>query len=146
MSQYANYDEFISFGGIPETRLISAQPPVLPAEVESFLRAASEVIDSFIAIRYADAVPLQDWGESVRDAAISIAAFKIMSRRIGFKPNGSDDSFEKDHDKTIDWLKLIGKGSVSLPGLIKVPEKTDYGVPDVISPPSRYETRGFRYP
>lgn len=143
MGQYANYQEFISFGGIPEERLLTARPPVVPAEVEQFLRAASETVDSYIAIRYRDAVPLVDWGESVRDAVISLAAFKIMSRRIGFKPNGSDDSFEKDYDKTIQWLKDIGKGNVFLPGLINTPDKTDYGTPDVEESRSpRYDTRG----
>lgn len=145
MAQYATYDEFLMYGGIPERVLKSANPPVMPSEVDGFLKAASETIESYVSPLYASSIPLQTTSLKIIICVVALAAYDIMSMRVGFKPDGSDKSFKAAYDTQIAWLKDIALGKAVLPGSEGLAQKDDYSGPDVASNPKRYDDcEGYR--
>lgn len=125
MSQYASAQDFYDLAGLSKERLENGPKPVYADTLDKMLRAASEMLDAAIAIKYAGSVPLVSWGESVRLHVIQIAAYYV-SLRIGMNPAGDGLTFKSAHDAALLWLRDIREGKQFLPGLTAIVVKSDY--------------------
>ncbi len=135
MSQYASADEFYADCGIPRARLEQGRNPVTPDDIERYLRAASGLLDSKVAMKYADQVPLQQWDDTVRLCVIGIAAW-VVGNRIGLNPNEDGKAVKETADVWLSWLEKIRKGEAVLMGLSPtgIAPKKDFRAPDVAGP------------
>lgn len=128
MSQYASASDFYDLSGLTQERCENGRKPVYPDTLDVFLRAAAEVIDSAIAIKYHGAVPLRAWGDQVRLVNVQLAAHPV-ALRIGLSPADPTGELKMITDATLlaqGWLKGIREGTIFLAGFDTVAPKTDY--------------------
>ena len=83
-------------------------------EIQAQLDSASNRADSYLRSRFK--LPLNAWGDDLRDAVCSIAAFKLVSKD-GFNPEG-DPTLEKNADVALRWLAQVAAG-MATPALIE---------------------------
>jgi phage gp36-like protein len=112
---YATLADMIARYGAQEMIRLSAAPgqalPVEPvaARVETALRDASELVDSYLSRMYA--IPLSAIPESVRQHVCAIARFNLA--------HGDDREPTKQmieaHAAALAWLKDVGAGRAVLP-------------------------------
>lgn len=87
---------------------------VLDADINAALLAASSVADTYLAARYADALPLTTWPSALRQNVCKIAAWNLMCA-IGFNPNdGAHVALQLNHDAALRWFRDLAAGKVTL--------------------------------
>ena len=138
MSQYATAAQF-KVWGLPARVLDDAQDPVLDAEVDEFLEAASGIADARFRARYA--VPLASpYPADISQAVCKIAALEILQARIGYDPeNPADASLQTAADKAMDLLRDYARGALLLDQSADATSTIDEAAPAV----SSGELRGF---
>jgi phage gp36-like protein len=105
MAQYTTNAEFLD-QELPTSTFADVGAPTITAA----LVWASSVANSYLGKRFT--LPITVWGEDLKVAVASIAAFRLMKRR-GFSPHGgSDEVIIKAHDDAIVWLRDVAKGLV----------------------------------
>jgi phage gp36-like protein len=140
MAEYCTVAE-IAEGGVSDQALDG-----IPVEKQrARIRAASDLIDSYLRQRYT--LPLQAFGDDIREACEVIAAHELIFGTRGASPD-DDSALSKRYDKKIRWLEQIAAGKVtpditdSSPGAGAGPAVAP-GKPRVISASSRgWSVRG----
>ncbi len=85
------------------------------AVVDEARVAAEGELDSYLAVRHAvpvDVTAHPDLAGVLKSAALDLAEYRLRLRR----PPLSDDA-RRRRDQTVDWLRLIATGMVTLPAL-----------------------------
>lgn len=89
---------------------------VTDAEIDRAVEAAGDTIDSYLDQADID-TPMEEWPGSIRRAAAIIAAYDLVSARVGYNPDAQgDDPFRKRYEDMIKWLESIAAGDAALPG------------------------------
>jgi phage gp36-like protein len=83
----------------------------------SAINRAGSVTNSYLAKRYD--IPLPTVPESIRDATVTIAKYKLLARRSFIS-----EELKFEYGEVIKWLKDLASGVVELPE-IEVPEKDE---------------------
>lgn len=117
MTTYATIDDFTTHG-LP-SRAVDDEWPI-----DGFLDAASRVVDSYLATRYA--VPFTVWPPSITQCVCKIAAWEYVSGQRGRQPGGPDEVIRLRFEDAMRWLREVSAGKVSLIGVTDV----DAPVPD----------------
>ena len=109
---------------------------VSPADMDRYLSAATDRANAAIANQ--NELPLLQWGEDLREAVSSLAVWSIMSRRLGFNPEGASDmAFKINRDDALKFLKDVGEGNVALADVIDSASPIDEGGAQIFSDPPR---------
>jgi len=86
--------------------------------VTQAIDAASAEIDSYAMQRYP--VPFSPVPAMVKQTAVTIAVFKLFASH-GFATESADKVHADAYKAAVDWLKLLGKGQVSI-GVLQPPK------------------------
>lgn len=123
---YATPSDLITVG-LPATALGTLSP----AQQQAALNTASDEVDSYLRGRYA--LPLQGWGNEIREATAAIATYKLMLVR-GYNPeSGADQNFAERYAMTISWLRDVQRRAAHPNVTPAVDPAPDYAQPVVIS-------------
>lgn len=78
---------------------------------DAALASASEVADSYLRARFV--LPLQSWGDDLRQAVCQITAWRLIATR-GLDPSGnSHEVLRAGYEDAIGWLKRVTENTVS---------------------------------
>lgn len=121
MTAYASRAQLAQHG-LPSGALTN----VPTATQDAALEAGARRIDTYL--RAQCSVPLLSPGEDIVEANCVLAGFSILTTK-GHNPTFFDTVFQKRYDDTIQWLRDIAAGRVTLdPGIDATPE-IDEGAP-----------------
>lgn len=138
----ANPDDFESMG-IPARELDG-----IPAEVKArHLMAASDQVLSYV--NAAHELPLTSWGFDLRRYTCVIAAYKMVSSHLGYRPDDFDEDFRRQYERLVGSdtstqtpiLELVAAGRIPLVGLVDDTPATVEAGGVVVSEVSRGWTR-----
>lgn len=86
---------------------------------DAALEAASRVADSYLRSRYE--LPLTGYGDDLKRAVCSVAAWDLLSTR-GYDPGrGGDEAVRMRADAAISWLKDVSAGRAAVSGGVTTP-------------------------
>lgn len=113
MASYATASDFDIFG----IRASALPSTVTPENKDRALSAASGRADGYLGTRFR--LPLSAWGDDLRQAVCSIAAFEIVASQVGFNPEaGNNIVLVQRKDDAIRWLEQVSRGHVMPAGLV----------------------------
>lgn len=105
---------------------------VSATDMDRYLTASSDYASSLISNH--QELPLLTWGEDLREAVSSLTIWSIMSRRLGFNPEGAADSaFKINRDAARQWLQGVGDGDYQLADCIDSASPVDEGGAQIFS-------------
>jgi len=94
--------------------------------VAAHIAFADGTINRYVAQQYAVPLTLSNTAvaDMIRDAAVLLAGWKLAAR-----VNDSDAraALRDDYDEIIDWLKMVAKGDITLPGETDADEQPAIG-------------------
>ncbi|MEM9693006.1 MAG: phage protein Gp36 family protein [Myxococcota bacterium] len=129
--------------GIP-LRELDGIPPEIKAR---HLMAASDQVLSYV--NGAHALPLRSWGFDLRRYTCVIAAYKMVSSHLGYRPDDFDEDFRRQYERLVGSdtstqtpiLELVAAGRIPVVGLVdETPARVESGGV-VVSERSRGWTR-----
>lgn len=95
---------------------------VSTGDQDAALEAASDTVDGYLRSRYT--LPLSAWGDDLRRAVCTIAAWDILTTR-GFDPSkGGDEAIRLRYEDAIKWCEAVSAGRVKVTGGITTPTAT----------------------
>jgi phage gp36-like protein len=101
------------------------------ADQQAELDACSAEADGYLAAQYK--LPLISWGTPLRRHVCNMALYYLMSRR-GYKPGGSDTSFEDRYNRAIEWFRGVSAGRITPPDIVdSSPAGLRQGAPAVVT-------------
>lgn len=77
---------------------------------DSALASASRTADSYLIKRFD--LPLQEWGEDLRETVSVVAAYRILAAR-GFSEQGEAEQLRLRYEDAIKWLTKVASGGVT---------------------------------
>lgn len=102
-TQYADVTDLTNLG-CPEAALSS----ISTDRRNAALQAASGIVDSYVGTRFK--LPLTAYGDELKQAVCSIAAWRLLSVR-GLAPgNASAETLRDNHDDAMRWLRDVAAG------------------------------------
>jgi phage gp36-like protein len=105
---------------------------VTDAELDEAAEAAGDLMDGYFKAG-GIALPLTSWGDDIRRADAIIAAYDVISARIGYNPDATgDDPWRKRYEDIIRWLEQIAAGAI-VPGVAAPTPTTTTGRVAVVS-------------
>lgn len=84
-----------------------------PDRLKRYLERASSEVDSYLGQRYA--LPLQLVDPIIKQRALAIAVYLLMTQEVGLNPEGSgqDQVFRDQYLDALKWLQLVVDTKVS---------------------------------
>ena len=103
---------------------------VLDSDILAHLDATAGIIDTYLASRYT--LPLTTSPEALKRCNSCLASWHILLWR-GYNPETFDTGYKEAHDECLEWLRKVGSGELTIPGVEDQTPTIDEGAPGVRS-------------
>lgn len=122
---YSNPADVRRYGIRGKALVNEGNVPYTDSELGEFSEAATDEADGLVNAQYS--LPLKAWGNDLRERVAIRASFKALFPR-GLNPTEpSNATALLQNDNAWSWLKMLGRGEVSPPGIIDQTPEIDEG-------------------